>query len=97
MKQWLSSSPHKDVSAKSMKNDIHRTSARARTLTWSSLTGDRELLYQGHGGVGVVVGVQDPPVGALSKKNPVENRANVRSDSVGDFAGSPRFQRQKEV
>lgn len=47
-------------------------SAGVGTLTWASLTGDRELLDQRHGGVSVVVGVPDPPVRALSEENPVE-------------------------
>lgn len=47
---------------------------RAGPLTWASLTGDRELLYQRHRGVAVVVGVQNPPVWALSKENPVKKQ-----------------------
>lgn len=47
---------------------------RAGPLTWAGLTGDRELLYQRHRGVAVVVGVQNPPVWALSKENPVKKQ-----------------------
>lgn len=64
-------------------------------LTWSSLTGDRELFYQRHGAVAVIVGVQDPPIRALSKKNPAESRVNVWSEPVHDFTGSPHFQRRE--
>lgn len=79
-----------------MKNDIHSASVRAGTLTWSSLTGDRELLYQRHRAVAVVVSVQDPPIRALSKKNPAESRANIWSESICDFTGSPvKFSRRE--
>jgi hypothetical protein len=80
-----------------MKNNVCPTSVRVGTLTWSGLTGDRELLYYRHGAVAVVVGVQDPPIRALSKQNPVESRANVWSESVHDFIGSPQFQGEKET
>lgn len=48
--------------------------AEGGTLTWSGLTGDRELLYQWCRGIAVVVGVQHPPVRALPKENPVEKQ-----------------------
>lgn len=43
-------------------------------LTWSCLTGNRKLLYQGGRHVAVVVGVQNPPVWALAEENPVEKQ-----------------------
>lgn len=48
--------------------------AEGGTLTWPSLTGDRELLYQWCRGIAVIVGVQDPPVWALPKEDPVEKQ-----------------------
>lgn len=70
---------------------------RAGTLTWSSLTGDRELLYQRHRAVAVVVSVQDPPIWALSKKNPAESRANVGSESVVILLEAHTFKERKRL
>ena len=68
---------------------------RAVTLTWAGLTGDRELLYQRHGGVAVVVGVQDPPVWALSKENPVRKQNRYLELLKEHFVPTPHLREER--
>ena len=82
LKEWLSPRPlkgsfthHKCQWMSTMsKGHPASVSTEGGTLTWSGLTGDWELLYPRHGGIAVVVRVQDPPVWALPEENPVEKQ-----------------------
>ena len=65
---------------------------RAGPLTWAGLTGDGELLYQRCRGVAVVVGIQNPPVWALSKENPVKKQNEGLELLKECFGPTPQLQ-----
>lgn len=78
-------SPQRQLHPQRMLIGVHMSKVRPAsvcaeggTLTWPSLTGDRELLDQWCRGIAVVVCVQDPPVRALPKENPVEKQNPCR-------------------
>lgn len=68
---------------------------RAGPLTWAGLTGDWELLYQWHRGIAVVVGVQNPPVWALSKENPVKKQNQALELLKECFGPMPHLQEER--